>query len=98
MRFQVIKSKSKLINGVFEVKSGLDIIDKISNIDEFDRDRIYALMGISDDGKKICPVYKIHGGASVDETNIMEEIALMECLDSLEDIQAAVEPAARVGA
>jgi len=95
MRFLVIKSKSRLIRGEFEVKSGLDIIDKISNIDEFDRDRIYALMGISEDGKKICRVYKIHPGASVVETNIMEEIALLECLDCPQDIQWQAEPAAQ---
>ncbi|MBC8279017.1 MAG: hypothetical protein H8E46_12355 [FCB group bacterium] len=94
MRFQVIKSKSRLIRGEYEVKSGLDIIDKISNIDGFDRDRIYALIGISENGKKTCSVYKIHTGASVDETSIMEEIALLECLDCPVDMQATAEPAA----
>ena len=95
MRFQVIKSKSRLISGEFEVKSGLDIIDKISNIEEFDRERIYALMGIDDDGNTICRVYKIHACASVVETNIMEEIALLECLDIPEDAGEQIEPAAR---
>ena len=84
MRFQVIKSKTKKIKGEFEAQSGLDVIDRISKIRGFDRERIYALMDVSEDGRKICRVYKIHAGASVVETNIMEEIALPQCIDCYE--------------